>query len=107
MKVLKPRLEIQAEFLNPYNQKESQLDETSLVLINENFTPEIMQQFGYECLGKQHHSKIIMQIEQNQINRSIDNHRLQSKVKNGGFFEKGIPEKNKDFINRYSSFLED
>jgi len=107
MKVLKPRLEIQAEFLNPYNQKESQLDETSLVLINEKFSPEMMSQFGYECLGKHHQSKVIMQIEQDQIKESIDQNRLLTKVKNGGFFEKEIPEKNKDFINRYGSFLED
>ena len=107
MKVLKPRLEIQAEFLNPYCQKESQLDETSLVLINEKFSPEMMSQFGYECLGKHHQSKVIMQIEQDQIKESIDQNRLLTKVKNGGFFEKEIPEKNKDFINRYGSFLED
>lgn len=107
MKVLKPRLEIQAEFLNPYSQKESQLDETSLVLINEKFSPEMMSQFGYECLGKHHQSKVIMQIEQDQIKESIDKNRLLTKVKNGGFFEEEIPEKNKDFINRYGSFLED
>jgi len=107
MKVLKPRLEIQAEFLNPYSQKESQLDETSLVLINEKFSPEMMSQFGYECLGKHHQSKVIMQIEQDQIKESIDQNRLLTKVKNGGFFEEEIPEKNKDFINRYGSFLED
>ncbi|MBA7519545.1 hypothetical protein ES705_11624 [subsurface metagenome] len=107
MKVLKPRLEIQAEFLNPYSQKESQLDETSLILINEKFSPEMMSQFGYECLGKHHQSKVIMQIEQDQIKESIDKNRLLTKVKNGGFFEEEIPEKNKDFINRYGSFLED
>jgi len=107
MKVLKPRLEIQAEFLNPYSQKESQLDETSLVLINEKFSPEMMSQFGYECLGKHHQSKVIMQIEQDQIKESIDQNRLLTKVKNGGFFEEEIPEKNKDFMNRYGSFLED
>jgi len=107
MKVLKPRLEIQAEFLNSYSQKESQLDETSLVLINEKFSPEMMSQFGYECLGKHHQSKVILQIEQDQIKESIDQNRLLTKVNNSGFFEKEIPEKNKDFINRYGSFLEE
>jgi len=99
MKVLKPRLEIQAEFSNPHYRIKPLLDETSLVLINEKFSPEMMSQFGYECLGKQHHSKVIMQIEQVQIKESIDQNRLQAKVKNGGFFEKEIP--------RYGSFLED
>jgi len=104
MKLLKPRLEIQAEFSNPLYKIKPLLDETGLVLINEQFSPEMMSQFGYECLGKQHHSKIIAQIEQSQIKESIDQKRLQSQVKNGGFFEIEIPD-NK--LNRYGSFLED
>lgn len=102
MKVLKPRLEIQAEFSKPHYKIKPLLDETSLVLINEKFSPEMMAQFGYECLGKGHHSKIIAQIEQDQIKESIDQKRLQTKVKNGGFFETEIPKK-----QRYGSFLED
>ncbi|MFW9943244.1 MAG: helix-hairpin-helix domain-containing protein [Candidatus Thorarchaeota archaeon] len=104
MKVLKPRSEIQVEFSKFIHNGKSLLDETSLVLINEQFNPEMMSQFAYECLGKQHQSKLITKIEQNQIKESIDQKRLHTNVKNGGFFEADIPDTN---LKRYSSFLEE
>jgi len=104
MKLLKTRLEIQAEFSNPIQKTKSLLDEISLVLINEQFNPEMMSQFAYECLGKQHQSKIITQLEQYQIKESIDKNRLHNKVKNGGFFEADISDTK---LKKYSSFLEE
>ncbi|MFX1290977.1 MAG: helix-hairpin-helix domain-containing protein [Promethearchaeota archaeon] len=104
MKVLKPRLEIQTIFENLHYKVKPSLNETSLLLINEHFSPELMSQFGYECLGKQHHSKIITQIEEDQIKESIENNRLQTQVKNDGLFESEISD-NK--VNRYGSFLEE
>jgi predicted flap endonuclease-1-like 5' DNA nuclease len=104
MKVLKPGLEIKAEFSNPFYKAKSLLDETSLVLINEQFSPEMMSQFAYECLGKQHQSKIITQIEQYQIKKSINQKQLHAKVKNGGFFEADNADTK---LKRYGSFLEE
>ncbi|MFW9873337.1 MAG: helix-hairpin-helix domain-containing protein [Candidatus Thorarchaeota archaeon] len=106
LKVLKPRLEIQAQFSQPHYAVKPPLDNTSLELINEHIGPEMMLQFGYECLGKDIHSKVMMEIEQEKTKERIECNRLEANMKNGGFFEKHT-ERKKDLISKYGSFLED
>ena len=101
---------MKAEFSIPYHQKNLQLDETSLVLINEEFSPPMMSQFVYECLGKNSPSKLVTQIEQNQAKERIDKKQFSSKVLNGEFFEQesvDTEEPENEFIQKYGSFLED
>jgi hypothetical protein len=109
LRVFRPKSEIKAEFKIPHYQKKIELDETSLILINEKFSPKLMMQFGYESLGKSHNSKIMLQIEQEQMKDIINNKRLLTQVGKEEFFEKKV-EKNpnsREIINRYSAFLED
>jgi predicted flap endonuclease-1-like 5' DNA nuclease len=109
LKVFKPKVDIIADFLIPHYKKKIDLDETSLILINEKLTPELMMQFGYECLGKSHNSKIMNQVEQEQMKEIVDKNRLLSQVRSERFFEKKTEKKSKkeDLIHRYSTFLED
>lgn len=126
MKFFKIKLEIQTDFKTPYYKKMPKLDETSLVLISEEFESELMSQFVYECVDSDTDLRFISNIEEDQITERFHKKRLEKTVKNNGFFEDGAnPEpinlnpkkdskklikqekKHNSFNNKYSSFLED
>jgi hypothetical protein len=110
LKLSKQKAEVKAEFSVPYHKKNLHLDETSLVLINEEFSPSMMSQFVYECLGKNSASKLVTQIEQNQAKGRINEKQFSSRVSNGEFFEQesvDTEEPENEFIQKYGSFLED
>jgi len=108
MRFFKYKTELQQEFLTPYHKRKLTFDETSLVLISEELTPEMMTQFVFECIGKNNNSKIVSQIEERQIRERVDQSRFESKVENEVFFEKEEKEEPKnEFEAKYSSFLED
>ena len=108
IRFFKYKTEFQQEFLIPYHKRKLSFDETSLVLINEEFTPEMMTQFVYECIGKNNNSKIISQIEESQIRERVHKTQFESKVENEVFFEKEEKEEPKnEYVAKYSSFLED
>lgn len=110
MKFFKYKTDLQQEFLTPYHKRNLKFDETSLVLINEEFTPGLMSQFVFECIGKNSNSKIITQIEEHQIRERMHKNQFESKVKNEVFFEKEEVQKEEpknEYVAKYSSFLED
>jgi hypothetical protein len=107
MKFFKHKTDLQQEFSTPYHKRELTFDETSLVLINEEFTPEMMPQFVFECIGKNAKSKFIIQMEEQQIREKVSTTQFVSKVKNEAFFEKEEKEPENEFVAKYSSFLED
>jgi len=102
---------IQQEFHTPYYQKSLELDETSLILINEEFSPELMVQFSYECLGKNVPFPLISQLEKNRAEDLLTKKKVTAEIKKGEFFEstpKASDSKIKDkLISKYGSFLED
>ncbi|HEC40473.1 MAG TPA: hypothetical protein ENI29_19685 [bacterium] len=122
MKFFKIKLEVQADFKTPYYKKMPKLDETSLVLISEEFESELMSQFVYECVDSDTDLQIISNIEEDQISERFHRKRLEKTVKNNGFYEDGAnPEpiklnskklikqekKHNSFNNKIGSFLED
>jgi len=110
-KFYKKKVIIQQEFHTPYYQKLLELDETSLILINEEFSPELMTQFSYECLGKNVPFPLISQLERNRAEDLLTKKKITSEIEKGEFFEsklKGSDWKMKDkLISKYGSFLED
>lgn len=102
---------IQQEFHTPYYQKSLELDETSLILINEEFSPELMVQFSYECLGKNVPFPLISQLERNRAEDLLTKKKVTAEIEKGEFFEskpKASDSKIKDkLISKYGSFLED
>ncbi|KKM15022.1 hypothetical protein LCGC14_1700220, partial [marine sediment metagenome] len=126
MKFFKIKLEVQTDFKTPYYKKMPKLDETSLVLISEEFESELMSQFVYECVDSDTDLRIISNIEEDQITERFRQKQLKMTVQNNGFFEDGAnPEPIKlnpkndskklikqkkthnSFNNKYGSFLED
>jgi len=92
------------QFNTPYYQKEVHLDEADLLVLKEEYSHEILVQFGYECLGKSASYIILENFEC----YSTDNSR--------GEFQKEIADLSQqekhnsndcDLLNKYSSFLED
>ncbi len=123
MKFFKIKLEVQTDFKTPYYKKMPKLDETSLVLISDEFESDLMSQFVYECVDSDTDLRLISNIEEDQISERFRQKQLRKTVKNNGFFEDGTnPEpnpkkdskelikqkkKHNSFSSRYSSFLED
>jgi hypothetical protein len=110
LRLIKQKSVARQEFSIPYHKKSIKLDETSLVLINEEFSPQMMSQFVYESLGKNSPSKLVTQIEENQTKQRIDKKKFSLQVSNGEFFEKEsavTEEPEHEFIQKYGSFLED
>ncbi len=104
---------IQEEFRTPYYQQSPELDETSLILINEELSPELMAQFSYECLGKNIPFPLISQLEHNRAEELRTNRDGPVEIEREEFFEPpSAPQesdlKMKDKLNsKFSSFLED
>lgn len=103
--------DLQQEFSIPYHKRRINLDETSLVLISEEFTPEMMAQFVFETVGKHNGSKIIAQIEENHIEDRVSKTQLTARIKSESFFENDEADEEKasenEYVTKYSDFLED
>jgi hypothetical protein len=100
----------------PYYQKIREYDETTLILINEELSPKLMQQFIYESVGNLKISKTISKVEKENAEVYLEHKVTQRAVKNANLFEPEPPpishSKNdssvKDQIKEhYLSFLED
>ncbi|MFX1364513.1 MAG: helix-hairpin-helix domain-containing protein [Promethearchaeota archaeon] len=110
-------LEIQQEFSIPYYKRDLHLDNTSLKLINEDFSPILMEQFSYECLGKNSGFKIIEKVENQNTQNFLQEKSFQKKIKQTDLFEEevnsqisenpGRSEERNELKQKYSSFLED
>ncbi|MFX1315413.1 MAG: helix-hairpin-helix domain-containing protein [Promethearchaeota archaeon] len=100
-KFFKTKRTLQQEYHTPYFQKLLELDETDLILINEELTEAQMTQFSYECLGKHIKSPFISQLEINRTENLLIKGKQNSKpiITNSTL--------NPSLIKKYSSFLED
>lgn len=108
---------IKRDFYIPYHKRDLDLNDSSLKLINQNFTPTLMEQFSYECIGKNSGIKIIEKIENHNSQNFIQENALKKKLNNTELFEEkvetqisentGISEERNELRQKYSSFLED
>jgi len=104
------KLELSREFETPYFRKDLDLDDTSLILISEELTTELMSQFTYECLDNNTSSGIITNIEKKNAQEFLTKKTLAKQAKNGNYFEREDfkrSELKRDIVEKYSSFLED
>jgi len=102
LKLHNKKSEISKQFNLPYYLKTVKLDETDLMILNEELTPEELDQFIYECYGKKADFKIITKLEERKSqNRAFDTlHRTND--------SKGISYSTRpQNKNKYSTFLED
>lgn len=111
LRVLKINSEAQKEFLMPYQKKKQDLDETTMTLINEEFPPELMMQFSYECLGKHLKYDPLSQLEIDQakdlLNKKDVNEPIEPKTQFEGNEILDESEQDDDLIKKYNRFLED
>ena len=102
---------IQNIFNTPYFLLPLKFDESSLILINEELSPELMAQFTYECLGKSINYEIIADLEEDRnLKRNSKNinkkHAFNRNTLRDLIVHKNIVQNN-DTYRKYSSFLED
>lgn len=60
-----------SQYIVPTYQKSVLLDEASLEIIYQDFTDDLMLQFGYECFGKNSEYKLLNKLEQQKSERVI------------------------------------
>ncbi|MFX1295655.1 MAG: hypothetical protein ACFFD2_12490 [Promethearchaeota archaeon] len=78
---------IQKEFqLSPY-QRKINLDETSLIIIDDALTPELMVQFSYECLNGTNDSKTIFEAEEQHMEKILTESKIKDVLDKGDLFE--------------------
>lgn len=106
--------QIKEEFATPYYLRDLGVDEESLLLINEKLTSILMEQFGYEILGKNPDSAVIKKIEHDNTRSYLSQKIIRKQVEGAELFEEDIskpeirrPKINSESIEKYSSFLED
>ena len=125
IKFFKTKLEIQTEFGIPHHQKKVEIDDPGLIIISEAFSADLMEQFVFECLGKNPDSSFIQKIEEAHIKERLDNKAKAIEIKNENLFEKqdeltgeeGLEynkeetefqlEEDEEIFQKYGSFLED
>ena len=125
IKFFKTKLEIQTEFGIPHHQKKVEIDDPGLIIISEAFSADLMEQFVFECLGKNPDSSFIQKIEEAHIKERLDNKAKAIEIKNENLFEKqdeltgeeGLEynkekteiqlEEEDEIFQKYGSFLED
>ncbi len=88
----------------PYYQHE--FDDSTLILIGEHLSSELMAQFSYECVDTSTETPIITRFEQEHAEDLYTKNKVREVLTKDKFFEGQSPPK-KDYIRKYSSFLEE
>jgi hypothetical protein len=102
----------------PYYKRKKQITETDLILINDEFSSKLMDQFIYECLGKNQDFSVVAELEEKKAESQImgieDEEDVTISKKNMSFEpdnyeddDGGNGDIRKKFISKYGSFLED
>lgn len=125
LNLYKQKLALHREFSKPYYQKSILFDETSLILINEELSPKLMEQFIFECIGNDSEFNIINKLEKDNAESFLSEKLRRKRVEDSVLFEPDIPitprssegnkpiketsssRKNHKILDKYSSFLED
>jgi len=105
VQIFTQQIHLYQEFKKPYHRQEKSFDEISLILINEELSSELMNQFVYETLPAPSQYKIVNSLEQNNAKNSLKKKRSRNVIHNKNIFEKKeeIPFSSDSF----SSFLEE
>ncbi len=82
------------------------LDDSTLILISEQLSTELMAQFSYECVDATVETQVISQLEEAHAEDLYTKSKIREVVHNDKFFE-GQSAKKEKIIRKYSSFLEE
>jgi predicted flap endonuclease-1-like 5' DNA nuclease len=124
LKLYKEKSALSQEFATPYYQKILNFDEGTFLLIKEELSSKLMDQFIYECVGKNPKYNFLEKLEADNAERFIEE-RVQHKIiEESNIFEQEIlinptqmenssqkeendPRVKDKYVDKYSSFLED
>ncbi|MFW9971413.1 MAG: helix-hairpin-helix domain-containing protein [Candidatus Odinarchaeota archaeon] len=128
LRLSKQKAGIHQDFATPYYQKKLSLPESTLVLINEELSPQFMDQFTFECIKENSDYNFIHKREQENAERYLSEYMKQKKVNESTIFESEIQQdfkkfedsphslssknqtnsvRNSNIIDKYGSFLEE
>ncbi len=106
----KTKNDISKEFNNPYHQGLGDIDDTELFMISKDLSTEQMDQFIYECFGKDANFKIMPQIEEDKYTSITAQKKARTLGKshpNSSLFPKNTFTKDNNDHSKYGLFLED
>ena len=115
LKFYKVKADLHQDFITPYYQKSYNFEDPYLTLIETKLNPSLQNQFTYEWLGKNSPLNAVEKIELNNAEKYLAAKLMNKKVKKADLFEpeseikntvEGFERKNQ-YIQKYSSFLED
>ena len=124
LKLFKQKSALHQEFSTPYYQKKLNLDETTLILINEDLSSKLMDQFIFESVGKDSGFNFIDKLEKENAEKFLSERVQNRRIEESNIFEQDIVMESepleysktqkeeisnvKDkYVDKYSSFLED
>lgn len=124
LKLFKQKSALHQEFSTPYYQKKLNLDETTLILINEELSSKLMDQFIFESVGKDSGFNFIDKLEKENAEKFLSERVQNRRIEESNIFEQDIvmesepldysktqKEENSNvkdkYVDKYSSFLED
>ncbi|MFX1419969.1 MAG: helix-hairpin-helix domain-containing protein [Promethearchaeota archaeon] len=109
------------QFSTPYYQKKENFDDGTLIMIREELNEKMMEQFLYECVGKNSVNDFINKIETDNAEKYLEERRRKKKIEDSNLFEddkieeleksenlnESKPKSRHNYVDKYSSFLED
>jgi predicted flap endonuclease-1-like 5' DNA nuclease len=116
IKYYKQKLILRDELATPHYQKKRSFNEGNILLIKEELSPKLMNQFIYECLSNNKDSKIISKIEHDNAKEFLVKKETEKAFSKSNLFEFDNPvpsnvnknsELKQKLTERYSSFLDD
>ncbi|MFX1593309.1 MAG: helix-hairpin-helix domain-containing protein [Promethearchaeota archaeon] len=119
LKLYKQKIELNREFSTPYYLRKLNLNESNLILINEELNSKFMEQFIFECVGNNAEFNIVNKIEQDNAENFFSQKLCKKRFEDSHLFESepaphsSNSTKSKDsalkhkLVDKYSSFLED
>ncbi|MFX1257054.1 MAG: hypothetical protein ACFFAN_04295 [Promethearchaeota archaeon] len=119
IKFYKKKSEIAKEFSKPYYKRKVKMDETDLLMISDELSNDLMEQFIYECFGKDINLNFVEKIERGKFRNQDEKitafmepeesvaHEFFEDTFNDGTKKNAKKKLEEKLIKKYSSFLED
>jgi hypothetical protein len=111
LKFYRAKKELAVKFETPYYMQNLEFSELDLLEFRDEFSTELLAQFGYECFGKDKSYKVLEQIEKDNFTISTQKKQIENEpqaVKDSHKeTEVSIVDENSNYNNKYLSFLED
>ncbi|MFW9881968.1 MAG: hypothetical protein ACFFG0_53575, partial [Candidatus Thorarchaeota archaeon] len=121
LNLYKQKLKIYHQFSTPHYQKKENIEESTLIMIREELNQKMMDQFLYECVGKNFDNNFVNKIETDNAEKYLEERQRKKKIEESHLFEdeisrklnikensdESIPKSRRNYVDKYSTFLED